>query len=137
MRSAIIIHGLDDARAAFGAAHALGAPVTIISGPGGGGYGGPAWFKAVVQEAQAEFPDVQVTAILDCGDAPGLVLGAFRAGLKTVRFTGQGETAAKLADIAKAHDAVLITEGVATIDLRTQRDAVAACKAWLFGHLHA
>lgn len=134
MRSAIIIHGLEDARAALAAARELRVPVAIISAPGGGGYGGAGWFAALVREAQAECPDVPVTAILDCADAPGFVLGAFRAGLKAVRFTGREDVAAKLADIAGAHGAILITGDVATIDLRGRRDAVAACKTWLGEH---
>ena len=74
--------------------------MTVISAPGGGSYAGPGWFNAVVEKAQAEFPDVAVTAILDCDDASGHVLGALRAGVKAVRFTGRADVAAKLAAIA-------------------------------------
>lgn len=137
MRSAITIHGLDDARAALAAAQALRVPLTLISGPGAGGYGGAAWFDAVIHAARAEFPNVEVTAILDCADSPGFVLGAFRAGIKAVRFTGRDDVARKLADIAASQGAVLITGEIVTIDLRSRRDAVAACKAFLAGHIDA
>src|SRR5690606_11204271 len=119
---------------ALRAAQELRMPLTVISGPGAGGYAGAGWFGAVLRKAGAEFPDVAVTAILDCDDAPGHVLGAFRAGLKAVRFTGRADVAAKLADIAKAQGAELITEEVAAIDLRFHRDPLAACKAWLSEH---
>jgi hypothetical protein len=137
MRTAITIHSLADARAALAAAQALRAPVTLISGPGGGSYAGPGWFNAVVREAATEFPDVRVTAILDCDDASGHALGAFRAGTKAVRFTGRADVAAKLRDIAAELGAELITEDVETLDLRGHRDPVAACTAWLNAHVAA
>jgi hypothetical protein len=137
MLSAITIHGLADARAALAAAHALRVPVTLISGPGGGSYAGPGWFNAVVREASGEFPEVRVTAILDCDDAPGHALGAFRAGTKAVRFTGRADVAEKLRDIAAELDAELITDDVETLDLRGHRDPVAACTAWLNAHVAA
>ena len=131
MRSAIVIHSLADARAALAAAHALGVPVTLISGPGGGSYAGPAWFNEVVRAAREAFPGVAVTAILDCDDAPSHALGAFRAGTQAVRFTGREDVAEKLRDIAEALGAELITEDVETLDLRAHLDPVAACAAWL------
>jgi hypothetical protein len=137
MRRAITIHGLADARAALTAAQALRVPVTLISGPGGGSYAGPAWFNAVVREARAAFPDVRVTAILDCDDAAGHALGAFRAGTRAVRFTGRDDVAAKLRDIAAEIGAELITEDVETLDLRGQRDPIQACTAWLSAHVAA
>jgi hypothetical protein len=137
MRSAIVIHGLADARAALAAAHALRVPVTLISGPGGGSYAGAAWFNEVVREASQAFPDVAVTAILDCDDAPGHALGAFRAGTKAVRFTGREDVAAKLRDIAGVLGAELITDDVDTLDLRAHRDPVLACTAWLNAHVAA
>jgi len=137
MRTAIIIHGLADARAALAAAQALRVPVTLISGPGAGSYGGPAWFNVVVREASAAFPDVRVTAILDCADAPGHVLGAFRAGTKVVRFTGSADVAATLREAAAAAGAELITEEIEALDLRGYRDPVAACAAFLNAHVVA
>jgi hypothetical protein len=137
MRRAITIHGLADARTALMAAQALRVPVTLISGPGGGSYAGPAWFNAVVNEASAAFPGVRITAILDCDDAAGHALGAFRAGTKAVRFTGRDDVAAKLRDIAAAIGAELITEDIETLDLRGERDPVQACTAWLSAHVDA
>jgi hypothetical protein len=137
MRRAITIHGLADARTALMAAHGLCVPVTLISGPGGGSYAGPAWFNAVVREASSAFPDVRVTAILDCDDAAGHALGAFRAGTKAVRFTGREDVAAKLRDIAAQIGAELIAEDVETLDLRRERDPVQACTAWLRAHVEA
>jgi hypothetical protein len=137
MLSAIIIHGIDDARAALRAAHELGVPVTVISAPGAGSHAGPGWFNAVIAQARSAFPDVPLTAILDCDDAPGHVLGALRSGVKAVRFTGRADVAEKLTAIAAAEGAVLLTEDIETLDLRAQRDPAAACKAWLADHVAA
>jgi hypothetical protein len=137
MRTAITIHGLADARAALAAAQALRVPVTVISGPGGGSYAGAGWFNAVLREACADYPDVRVTAILDCDDAAGHAIGAFRAGTKAVRFTGRADVAEKLRDIAASVNGELITEPVDTLDLRGQRDPVLACTAWLSQHAAA
>lgn len=137
MRTAIVIHSLADARAALAAARTLRMPATLISGPGGGSYAGPAWFNEVVRAACRDYPEVRVTAILDCDDAPGHALGAFRAGTRAVRFTGRADVAEKLRDIAAQHGAELITDDVETLDLRGHRDAVAACTAWLSAHAAA
>jgi hypothetical protein len=137
MTRAIAIHGLADARTVLAVARSLRVPVTLISGPGGGSYGGPSWFNAVVREASTAFPDVHVTAILDCADAPGHVLGAFRAGTKAVRFTGRADLAETLREAAQATGAELITEDIETLDLRGHRDAAAACTAWLNKHVVA
>ena len=134
MRTAIVIHGLADAQAALAAAHALRVPVTLISGPGGGSYAGPARFNEVVREAAAPYPDIAVTAILDCDDASGHALGAFRAGTRAVRFTGRADVAEKLRDIAASLGAELITDDIETLDLRGHPDPVLACTAWLNTH---
>lgn len=137
MQPAILIHGLDDARAALRAAQETGRPVTVISGPGAAAYGGPAWFDNVVRQARAECPQAQVTAILDCDDAAGYALGALRYGIKHVRFDGRADVTIKLREIAAAQDAALITGEFATLDLRSAPDPLAACRAWLAEHAPA
>lgn len=128
---AIMVHSLDDARAALAAAGALGRAVTLVSGPGAAAYGGALWFRRVVELACAEYPGVEASAVLDCADAPGHVLGALRAGSRRIAFDGAPETARKLAEIARAQGAELVTEAFTTFDPRGQRDPVAACRAFL------
>ena len=96
----IIVHSLDHARAALAAAAALGVPVTLASAAGAGGYAGPLWFKALIEIALRDHPGVSAAAVLDCGDEAGTTLGALRAGLKRVRFTGASEVRDRLAAIA-------------------------------------
>jgi hypothetical protein len=128
----IIVHSLTHARAALSAAAKLNVPITLASAAGAGCYAGPLWFKALIEAALAERPDVTATAILDCAEEAGSVLAALRAGLKRVRFAGEEAVRARLADIAAAQGAVI--EGDAAedqLDLLDQPDPEAAALAFL------
>ena len=135
---AIVVHGLDHAEAALAAAAELGVPVTLISAPSAAGYAGPSWFRAVVDEARAAYPAVDVTAVLDCGDMPGYALAALRDGVAAIRFSG--DTAAKIADIAAQYGAQVIAERPEALDLawveRSRRNLERACREWLETHAH-
>ncbi|MFQ6017778.1 MAG: class II fructose-bisphosphate aldolase [Kiloniellaceae bacterium] len=128
---AIIVHTLDEARAAVAAAAQLGVPVTLASAAGAAGYTGALWFREVAATAAAERPEVEVTAVLDCGTKPGLVLAALRQGLKTVRFTGRKSTARTLSEIAAGYGAELITGPFKAVDLLDQPEPEAVCRRWL------
>ena len=111
-------------------------PVLVALGgvllPAAGGYAGAAWFKALLAAAQAAHPGVGITGVLDCGDEPGTVLAALRAGLRHLRFTGPEETRARLAAIAEQLDATVEgDEPVEALDLLDRRDAGALCSAFL------
>src|SRR5260221_3273361 len=88
------IHSLGHARAAMEAAASLGVRVTLAGAPGAGISAGPGWFKAVIEMARSEFPVVEISCVLDCGDAAGMVLAGLRQGLPRVRFDGPPPTAA-------------------------------------------
>lgn len=128
---AVIIHSLEHARATLSAAAALGVPVTLASAPGAAAYVGSAWFQEVVRLARAEVPEAGASALLDCANRPGDVLAALRQGLAQVRFTGRKAVAAKLAAIAEAQGAELVTGRLRALDLRGSADPEAACRAWL------
>ncbi len=124
----VIIHSLADARIALAAAHALGCPVTLVSAPGAGLYGGPGWFKALIKIAGGELD----AAILDCADAPGTVLAAWRAGLRRVGFSGDEAAAAALSDIAAQLGVRLErTPPAPALDLAKAADPAAACRDFL------
>jgi hypothetical protein len=127
----IIVHSLDHARAAVAAAAALDVPVTLVSAPGAGTYAGAPWFKALVTKAAAAFPQAAVDAVIDCGDEPGTVLAALRAGFKRVIFSGPEPARGRLAALAHAQGAVLEHGDTAALDLLGARDAAAACRAYL------
>jgi len=128
----VIVHSLADARAALAAASALHRPITLASAYGAGGYAGPLWFKGVIEAAAAEFPEVSVSAVLDCADEAGTVLLALRHGLKRVRFTGNAAARKRLQAIAAELGAEIETgRRPAALDLREVRDPAAELRAYL------
>jgi hypothetical protein len=128
---AIRIHSLREARVALGVARELGRPLTLVSAPGAAGHGGAGWWRALVEAARREYPDVEMTTILDCDDSVGDALGCLRAGVERIAFRGRADVAAKLRDIAAQCGAVLDEALPAGLDLRALRDQPAACRVWL------
>jgi delta 1-pyrroline-5-carboxylate dehydrogenase len=99
----ILIHSLAQAIAALSAAARTGRPVMLVSAPNAGGYAGPGWFGAVIAAARQAVPEARSSAFLDCGDNVGAALGAIRAEVEGVIFTGRLDVAGRLADIAQQH----------------------------------
>jgi hypothetical protein len=129
---AIVIHSLAQARGALAAAAAFGIEVELWSAPGAAAYAGAGWFQAVIRAARSAVPMASCRAVLDCGDAPGLVLNALRGGLQSVCFTGAPRLAQKLAQIAAARGFELRRTRPATLlELRHAAEPAAACRAWL------
>ncbi len=127
----IIVHSLEEARAAVAVAAELGVPVTLASAPEAAGYLGALWFRELVAMARAERPEAEVDAVLDCGDQPGHVMAALRQGLKRVRFTGPRSTATTLRALADQFDAEIMTGALRAHDLMDQAEPEAACRRWL------
>ena len=128
----IIVHSLAHARAALAAARAAQVPVVLASAEAAGGYAGPLWFKSLLEAARADFPEVAVTAVLDCGSEAGTTLAAFRHGIKRVRFTGDEAALAPLQDIAHQIGAEIETGAPPeALDLLEQRDPEAAARIYL------
>jgi Fructose-bisphosphate aldolase class-II len=125
----IVIHALDHAEAALAAAAALRLPVTLASAPGAAAQAGPAWFKALIEAASVRHPDVTVTAILDCGDEPGAVMAALRAGLRELRFSGSDELRTKLRELGAVFHAPM-KQGE-SLDLRSVAQPEKAVRAFL------
>jgi hypothetical protein len=128
---AVVVHSLDQARAAIDAAAALDLPVTLLSGPGAAGYAGPGWFLEIIRLARAAHPEVDVTAILDCADQPGRALGALRQGAKILRLGGNARARKRVAAIAAAMGARLDDTPYHTLDPSRTADALAAVTAFL------
>ncbi|MGC2413160.1 MAG: hypothetical protein WA459_10750, partial [Stellaceae bacterium] len=51
----------------------------------------------------------QCMALLDCGEDAGAVMAAIRAGIDGIVFTGRGDVAERLADIAAQARVTLVT----------------------------
>jgi len=132
----IIVHSLENARAAVAAAAELGLPVTLRSAPGAAAYLGAQVFRDLIAEAAAAHPATEVTAVFDCGKDPGLALGALRRGLKVIRLDAPPDTLGKVADIARQTGARLDQTDPADppgLDLLEAGDAEARVRTWLKG----
>ncbi len=128
---AIIVHSLDHAKAALSAAAELGVPVTLRSAPGAAAYLGAAVFRDMIAEAVRTCPGVALTAVLDCGDNPGLALNALRQGIIVVRLDAAADVTSRVADIAAQSGAAVDEERDSVLDLLDTADFRGACLAWL------
>ena len=127
----LLIHGPAEAAIAAEAALTIGDTVHVISEPGAGGNGGPGWFLALIAAATAQYPGAKLTGILDCADQPGAVMASLRAGCTHLIFTGPNDTTQRLAEMAQASGAVLLTARPEALSLRGRRDALPYALNWL------
>ena len=132
-RRAVRVHGLGDAMLAGSVAHELGVAITLFSAPGAVASMGPAWFRGMVRKLERAYPDLDVEAVLDCGDAAGYALAALRSGVKIIRYSGNPSAARKLKDIAGTCGARLVKRPSRILDTRGEQDADAALRQWLGG----
>ena len=131
MHPAIRIHSLDEARVALAVARALGRPVALVSAPSAARHGGPGWWRALVAAARAEYPDVEMTTLLDCDDSAGDAMACIREGVERIAFRGRADVAAKLRDMAAQRGVAVVDVLPQGLDLRALRDRAAACHVWL------
>jgi len=130
----VIVHDLEDARAAVAVAAELGlASLTLRSAPDAARYLGATVYRDIVRAACRDHPGVAVTAVFDCGADSGRALGALRHGLKVIRLSVAGEVRDRVADIA-AQSGARLDDGDAdppVLDLLDAEDRDAALRAWL------
>jgi len=122
------IHGLPHLRAALTAGAEAGRPIVVLSAVGASGFAGAGWFAALTEQGRAEFPDVPLTAILDCADRAGDVPAALKRGITHIVFTGHPEAAIRLRDIAGQMGATILLERPASLDLLNARDPFRAAR---------
>ena len=116
----IVVHGLAHAVAALEAAEAAGKKVTLLSAADAGIAGGPGWWREMIVAAREQVPAAHCASLLDCSGDAGAAQAAIRAGVEAIVFTGRGDVAARLADIAAQRGARLLTERPqALLDLGT------------------
>ena len=123
---AVVIHGLRDARVVL----AIGRPVTLLSAAGAALYAGCGWWRALIERASAEFPAVPIDDMLDCGDAPGLALGALRIGQKRIVLDPSVPGFAAVAEIASSQGGEVLTARPPSIDM-AERGAARRLHDWL------
>ena len=127
----VIVHGIEHARLALAEAQRRGDQVILLSAQGAALYAGAAWFRELVALVSAEYPEVLSDAILDCGGAPGLALGALRCGVQTISLEAPALTRDKVAAVAQQVGARLVPRPTCKIlDLAVCTDARAAIRRW-------
>ena len=121
---AVVVHHLDQARAALAAADELGCAIELRSAPGAAAYAGVGYLKALGDEVGYEL-------LIDCGDDAGLVMAALRTGCRRIAFSGTAELGRRLADMAAQLGAALVVETQApqTVMLQPEDDAAAILRA--------
>lgn len=127
-RPAVIVHGIEDARAAL----APGCPVTLLSARGAALYGGCGWWQAMVRAARAEFPGTDADDVLDCADAPGRALEALRIGLRNLVLDAECQAFPAVQRVATEVGAQLLPLPPVALDL-AERGARRRLLAWLAG----
>ena len=128
--TAVVVYALDDAVTAAGAA--AGRPLTLVSAPAAGAAAGAGWFAALAAAVRRRCPDAALTFVLDCGDSPGAVMAALRAGIAEIAVAPPALTPA-LRALAERHGARLHTAPVPALDLRLSPDPMAALARHLAG----
>jgi hypothetical protein len=122
------IHSLAQLRAALTAGAATGRPIVALSAVGASSFAGAGWFASMVEHGRREFPEVALTAILDCADRGGDVLAALKLGLSHLIFTGHPEATIRLQDIAAQTGATVITARPPSLDLLNARNPFRAAR---------
>jgi hypothetical protein len=130
-RRAVRVHGLGDAMLACSVAHELDAAITLFSAPGAVATIGPAWFRSMIQELERTFPDLDMEAVLDCGDLAGYALAALRSDVRLISYSGNASAARKIKDIAGTYGGRLVRRPSRILDIRDEDDADAALRKWL------
>ena len=128
MSPAVIVHGLDMARAAM----RPGRPVTLLSGEGAGAYAGVGWWRALMRAATLDFPHTDMQHILDCGFAPGRALEALRAGQTRLVLRADPRVWADIAGRTAALGGMLLAAAPPALDL-SEHGALRRLEAWLAG----
>ncbi len=123
---AVVIHGLRDARAAL----AVGQPITLLSAAGAALYAGCGWWRALIEQAHAEYPAVPIDNILDCADAPGLALSALRIGQRRIVLYPASSGWTSVALIATSLGSEVLTSRPPAIDMG-DRTAARRLHDWL------
>ena len=124
----VVVHHLDQARAALAAAAELGCALALRSAPGAAGYAGVGYLKALSDQVGYEL-------LIDCGDDAGLVMAALRTGCRRIAFSGGAEQGHRLGDMAEQLGATLVVEAQApeVMMLQPEDDAAAILRACVSG----
>ncbi len=131
--SAVIFHDMAHLSAALAAAARTGAPVTLLTPPGGAGYAGPGYYRRLLARAAPAHPGARCRCLLDCGADAALALQALRDGWTEIVFAGPAALRGKIESAAEATAARVHAAAPAAVDLLAAADIEAACRRALTG----
>lgn len=117
------------ARIAAQCAAELARPALFLCPQEAAAFGGPAWFRELV-DAAARQSGARLIAGLDAGGDAGLAVEALHLRLEAVIFSGPDATTERLRRLGESLGQQVLTEMPAALQL-TDRDPEAACRAWL------
>jgi hypothetical protein len=123
---AVVIHGLANARTVL----AVGQPVTLLSATGAALFAGSGWWRAVIERAHGEFPNLPIDDILDCADASGVALGALRIGQRRIVLSPHAPGRSSVIAIAASLGGEVLTSRPPCLDM-ADRSAVRRLHNWL------
>jgi len=103
--ASILVRDWRQTKAALEAARATATSPVLITPEDAASFYGAGYLAALQDRARQEFPDVDFTLVVDCGDAAGHALACLRAGVKTISMDPLNE---KIADIARQMGAELV-----------------------------
>jgi hypothetical protein len=107
----------DAAQAAAALALAAGREVLLLSAPGAAGLLGAGGWRALVAAAARDAPGAPFRDALCCAAAPGLALGALRAGCRILVLDGACAGFGQVAGAAASVGAALLPARPAALDL--------------------
>ena len=100
MKHPIVVQSFIEAKAAFQNAEESGEPLLLVSVSEAAASLGAKGFLELISAAAEGFPNVDYTAILDCGDQAGLAMNALRLGAKDISVDLPLEVRVKIEDMA-------------------------------------
>jgi hypothetical protein len=128
LHPAVVVHGLDQARSALRPA----LPVTLLSAPGAAAFAGCLWWRSLIGQARAEFPDAVLLDVLDCADAAGQAMAALRVGQRVLVLDPACPAFAAVAAAAAGLGATVLAARPPALDLAAY-GAARGLTLWLQG----
>lgn len=127
----IIAHNLVHMREAHAIAQELGVKLWLQTATGALRFAGAEYLLTTYRKAQALYPGVDSTLILQCDDAGAETIHAMRSGHTHIRTRAPEPTRGKLVNIAQQLGIVVMEGDSPALDLLFEYDTRGACRKWL------
>jgi hypothetical protein len=105
MAGPVLVRDWRQVKAALTAARESGAAPILLTPENAAATYGAGYLAALQERAHREFPDVDFSLIVDCGQTPGYALACLRAGVRRISMSEPND---RIADIARQMGAELV-----------------------------